>query len=385
MKEVRLGVIGLGNMGSSHIANIEAGRISGMKLVAVCDIDPEKLAKYEGKYKTFADSKKLLRSGEVDAVMIETPHFSHTTIGIDALSLGIHTLVEKPISVHKADCEKLIAAHKNKKVVFAAMFNQRSDPHYIKLKEILDKGMLGEITRVNWIITDWYRSEHYYKTGGWRATWKGEGGGVLMNQCPHQLDLMQWLFGMPKTVRAFAELGKYHNIEVEDCVTAYLTYPNGATGVFITTTGEAPGTNRLEVCGEMGKIVIEGGKLTWYRNVVGQREFSRTTTQSFGCPENWKVEIPVNGNGGQHVTLLQDFIDAIRTGKKLMAPAEEGMRSVEINNAMMLSSFTEKTVTLPLDPSAYAKILKKLQKNSTFKKEVVKDTPVNFSASFTKA
>lgn len=380
---VRLGVIGLGNMGSTHIFNIESGKISGMKLVAVCDVDAGKLEKYRGRYECFTDSAELLRSGLVDAVMIETPHYSHTTIGVDALDCGIHTLVEKPISVHKADAEKLVAAHKrNPGLVFSAMFNQRSDPHYTKLKEIIDKGMLGGITRVNWIITNWFRPEYYYRTGGWRATWKGEGGGVLMNQCPHQLDLMQWLFGMPSTVRAFCELGKWHDIEVEDNVTAYLTYPNGATGVFITTTGEAPGTNRLEVCGEMGKIVVEDGKITWWRNTVGQGEFLRTAETAFGAPENWKIEIPAEGNGGQWVALLQDFIDCIRTGKKPMAPAEEGVKSVELNNAMMLSSFTDRTVALPLDPKLYAKKLESLKKNSTFRKKTIKGrVNVNFAAS----
>lgn len=379
---VRVGVIGLGNMGSGHIANIEKGLISGMKLVAVCDIDPDKLKRFEGKYKTFADSHALITSGEVDAVMIETPHYSHTTIGIDSLANGVHTLVEKPISVHKADALKLIDAHKDKGVVFAAMFNQRSDPSYIKLKDIIDKGMLGEITRVNWIITNWYRPDCYYQSGGWRATWKGEGGGVLMNQCPHQLDLMQWLFGMPKKVRAFCQIGKWHDIEVEDNVTAYLEYENGATGVFITTTGEAPGTNRLEVCGEMGKIVIENGSFIWYRNTVGQREFSHKATGIFSTPENWKVEIPVKGHGGQHVALLQDFIDAIRTGKKLLAPAEEGIGAVELNNAMMLSSFTEKTVEIPLDPKKYAAILKKLAKTSRDKKVVKSTVAQDFANSY---
>lgn len=374
-------------MGSQHIANIESGKISGLDLVAVCDIDGEKLGKYEGKYKTFLRSEDLIRSGEVDAVMVETPHYSHTTIGIDALDNGLHVLVEKPVSVHVADCERLFAAHKrHKKLVFGAMFNQRPDPHFAKVREIVKSGQLGEITRVNWIITNWFRSEWYYKTGDWRATWKGEGGGVLMNQCPHNLDLLQWMFGMPKTVRAFCEFGKWHDIEVEDAVTAYLTYPNGATGVFVTTTGEAPGTNRLEVCGEMGKIVVEGGKITWTRNTVGQREFSSTTRSSFGSPETWTIDIPASGNGGQHVTVLQNFVDAVRTGAKLVAPAEEGVNSVMLANAMIYSSLKGKTVELPLDGAEYEKLLKKLVKGSKYKKQVVSavTTAEDFAASASK-
>ena len=385
LTEVRIGVIGVGNMGTSHISNIERGLIKRARLTAICDIVPSKMDRYGDKYLKFTDSRALIRSGEVDAVMVETPHYDHTTIGIDALTQGIHTLVEKPISVHKADCERLIAAHKDRKVVFSAMFNQRTDPHYIKLREIIQSGQLGEITRVNWIITTWFRPQAYYDGGGWRATWKGEGGGVLLNQCPHQLDLMQWLFGMPKKVRAFVGIGKYHDIEVDDMVTAYLEYPNGATGVFVTTTGEAPGTNRLEVCGDRGRIVVEDGKITWTRNTVGQKEFLRTAQSMFGTPETWKIEIPANGNGPQHVGILQNFVDAILDGTPLIAPAEEGINSVELGTSMLFSSFKDRTVELPLDGKAYERMLKDLIKNSTFKKTVREVKMADMSASFTKA
>ena len=384
MKEVRIGIIGLGNMGNAHAANIEKGLVKNCRISAVCDLVPSKMKPFEGKCKCFTDSRALIRSGEVDMVMIETPHYFHTTIGIDALSRGVHTLVEKPISVHKADCERLIAAHKNKKVLFGAMFNQRTDPHYTKLKELLNKGMLGEITRVNWIITNWFRSQRYYDSGDWRATWGGEGGGVLLNQCPHQLDLMQWLFGMPVRLRAFCGIGKWHDIEVEDNVTAYFEYPNGATGVFITTTGEAPGTNRLEVCGEYGRIVIEDGKISWKRNEIGQHEFLVKSNTSFGAPETWNVDIPANGTGTQHVGILQNFVNAILTGEKLIAPAEDGIRSVELSNAMLYSSMKDKTVEFPLDGKAYERMLKGLIKGSRRSKKVVKASVGDFSASFGK-
>lgn len=359
-KEVRLGIIGLGGMGYEHFRNIEAGKVSNVRVTAVCDLVPENMDKCGDKLLKFTDSAKLLRSDEVDAVLIATPHYAHTTIGIDALKCGIHTLVEKPISVHKKDAEKLIAAHTDPKVIFSAMFNQRTTPQYIKLREIINGGMLGEITRVNWIITNWFRSQAYYDGGTWRATWAGEGGGVLLNQCPHNLDLMQWLFGMPSSVTAVCSLGKYHDIEVEDDVTAFLEYPNGATGVFITTTGEAPGTNRLEVSGEYGKIVVEDGKVTWTRNTVGQQQFLRTTNQKFARPETWTIDIPCNGNGPQHVGIIQNFVNAILNGEKLIAPAEEGIKSVELGNAMLFSSLKKKKVEMPLNSSAFSTTLKKL-------------------------
>ena len=206
MKELRLGIIGLGNMGSGHAASIQAGNIPRCRLAAVCDLEAGKLAKYTG-IPGYTDSDALIRSGEVDAVLVATPHFAHTTIGAAALKAGLHVLVEKPISVHKADCERLIAAHRSKKQVFAAMFNQRTDSVYQKIRELVKGGELGRIRRVTWTITDWFRSEAYYASGGWRATWAGEGGGVLLNQCPHNLDLYQWIFGMPSKVRGFCKRG----------------------------------------------------------------------------------------------------------------------------------------------------------------------------------
>ena len=368
-KEVRIGVIGVGIMGTNHVRHFEAGAMKRGHVVAVCDIDPRKMDKFGDRYKKFTDSRELIRSGEVDAVVIATPHYFHTTIGIDALDNGLHTLSEKPISVHKADAEKLIAAHRrHPELVFAAMFNQRTDPHYIKLRELVRSGELGEIVRVNWIITDWFRTQYYYDCGGWRATWGGEGGGVLLNQSPHNLDLLQWIFGMPCQVRAICELGRFHHIEVEDSVTAYLKYPNGATGVFITTTGEAPGTNRLEVAGDRGRVVLENGQLVWTRNTVSMAEFRAKEQTTFAKPETWKVEIPCDGRGGQHDAIMQNYIDAILDGVPLIAPAEEGINSVELCNSMLYSSFTGKPVDLPIDSSSYSRLLKKLIRDSTFRK-----------------
>jgi len=210
---------------------------------------------------------------------------------------------------------------------------------------------------------------------------------VLLNQCPHNLDLMQWLFGMPVRVRAFCGIGKRHNIEVEDEVTAYLEYDNGATGVFITTTGEAPGTNRLEVTAERGKVVVEAGKITWTRNTVGQTEFLKTSPNAFARPDIWTIDIPCGDSGGQHNEVLQNFTDAILDGTPLIAPAEEGIHSVELGTAMLYSSFTGKTVDLPLDAVAYERHLKKLIKSSTFVKKVKSNVgkEVDLSSSFGKA
>ncbi len=382
MDRVRLGIVGVGTMGSMHAQYLLAGKIERVNLVAVADIDPAALARFP-QLRRFKTARGMIRSGAVDAVIVATPHYFHTTIGIDALQNGLHLLVEKPISVHKADCERLIAAHTNKKQVFAAMFNQRTDPRFKAIKKMIDDGELGPIARVNWIITDWFRAEAYYASGSWRATWKGEGGGVLLNQCPHNLDLLQWMTGLPVSVRGYCNLGKYHNIEVDDEVTAYFEYANGATGVFITSTGEAPGTNRLEICGDRGKIVVEGDKVTFVRNDVSMRTFRETSPERFARPPMTVIELPVQGRGGQHAEVTQNFVNAILDGTPLIAPAEDGIRSVELANAMLYSSALGKAVSLPLDGPAYEKFLKGLIRNSKLEKKVVAaSAPVDMTKSF---
>lgn len=385
MKELRLGIIGIGGMGSAHAASILAGNIPRCRLAAVCDQDPERLKKFEG-IPGYTDSDALLASGLVDAVLVATPHYAHTTVGIAALKAGLHVLVEKPISVHKADCERLIAAHRSKKQVFAAMFNQRTDSVFLKIRDLVRGGELGKIRRVTWTITDWFRTEAYYASGGWRATWAGEGGGVLLNQCPHNLDLYQWIFGMPARVRGFCKMGFHHKIEVEDDVTAYFEYQDGTSAVFITSTGEAPGANRLEISAERGRLVMEGGKLQFTRNEVPMTEFSRTTSESFARPPVWNVEIPVVQRGEQHNGILKNFTNAILDGEKLVAPAAEGLHSVELGNAILMSSILGDTVEVPISPAKYEKLLKKLIATSRFKKPVAKKRAggEDFSKSFLK-
>ncbi|MCX7002367.1 MAG: Gfo/Idh/MocA family oxidoreductase [bacterium] len=384
MTTVRLGIIGVGSMGAFHLRNLLDKKVQRVTVTAVCDIDPAKLAAYPD-CAHFTDSAALIRAGVVDAVLVVTPHYAHTTIGIDALQNGLHVLVEKPISVHVADAQKLIAAHTSPTQVFAAMFNQRTDPHYAKVRALIQQGELGELRRVNWLITNWFRTQAYYNSSAWRATWGGEGGGVLLNQCPHNLDLLQWLCGMPAKVRAHCFFGKYHAIEVEDDVTAYLEYANGATGLFVTTTGETPGTNRLEITGDRGKVVVENGTITFHRTVASVKNFCMSDPSLFGTPEVWQVQIPAHDSGGQHVEILQNFVNAILDGTPLVAPAEEGIHSVTLANAMLYSAFTDRTVTLPLDAAAYARKLQELIATSTLTKAAAPKAAADLAGSFNKA
>ncbi len=384
MKHVRIGIVGLGNMGRFHADYLLNKKVSRCELTAVSDAIPANLERFK-QLKTFESSEKLIRSGEIDALIIATPHYLHTSIGIEALKAGLHVLVEKPISVHKADCDRLMAAHKNPKQIFAAMFQMRTEPKYRKIKSLLDRGELGKIVRMSWLITDWYRTEAYYASGGWRATWKGEGGGVLLNQCPHNLDMVTWLLGQPAHVRGFCQLGRYHDIEVEDNVTAYLEWPNGATGVFITSTGEAPGTNRFEIAGERGKVVLENNKITFTRNEVSMLEFSRTCKAGFAKPDIWQADVPYESCSGMHVEVTQNFVDAILDGTPLIAPASEGTNSVELANAILFSSLEGRTIDLPLNGEAYERKLMQLIKESRFEKKTVEATNEDFSKSFSRS
>jgi|ERR1700722_12992316 len=384
MSKVRLGIIGMGNIGKHHAEYLRAGKVDRCELVAVCSTSPDKLEKYLP-LKVYGNGEELIRSGCVDAVLIATPHYQHTTLGIAAIERGLHVMVEKPISAHKADAERLIAAYKkrkNKKLVFAGMFQMRCEPRYQRIQKLIQNGDLGDIVRLSWIITDWYRTDAYYTSGGWRATWKGEGGGVLLNQCLHNLDTLQWLCGMPARVRGFCQLGRYHNIEVEDNVTAYMEYPNGATGTFITSTGEAPGTNRFEIAGTRGRIVLEKDKLNFIRNEVPMDEFSRTSKVGFLKPDVWNVEIPIDNAVLPHAALMQNFVDAILDGTPLIAPGEDGIHSVELANVMLYSSLIDKTVELPMDSAAFEKKLKQLISQSKSKKKVVEVATDDFTSSF---
>jgi len=381
MDKVRLGIIGIGGMGTDHARRVQAGQVPRCELAAVCDINPERLKAFPG-VRGFEDSAELIRSGLVDAVLVATPHYGHTTIGADALQNGLHTLVEKPISVHKADAERLIAAHTDRRVVFAAMFNQRTDPNYRKIRQLVADGELGQIRRTHWIITNWFRTEAYYRSGGWRATWAGEGGGVLLNQCPHNLDLFQWICGMPAAVTAVGALGKYHDIEVEDDITAIYEYPGGATGVFVASTGEAPGTNRLEIVGDRGRLTFEDGKLRFVRNEVPTDAYCRTSPERFGKPAVWNVEIPVSGSGEQHLGIKKNFVAAILDGAPLIAPAEEGIRSVELANAMLYSAMTGRRVELPLDAKLFEAHLRKLIAESAFVKKTDQSANLSLKNSF---
>ena len=385
MDIVRFGVIGLGNMGSSHIKYLSEGKINGAKLTAICDIDPDKLERghqVAPDAAAFADYSALLDSGLVDAVILAVPHYLHPPMAIEAFSKKVNVLTEKPAGVYTKAVYEMNEAAKASGMLFGIMYNQRTNPRFAKMREIVQSGELGKITRVTWIITDWYRTQGYYNSGGWRATWSGEGGGVLLNQCPHNLDLLQWITGMPCRITAKCHVGKWHDIEVEDDVTAYLEYPNGATGIFVTTTGECPGTNRFEVSGTLGKLTHENGVLTHVRLSQDMQEFSYDADTSFGTPEKTVETVEVEGVETAHPGITQNFTDALLHGTPLLAPGEEGVNGLNISNAMYLSSWLDRPIDLPVDPELYWTELEKRIASSKGKTVVRKLENEDFASSF---
>lgn len=381
---VKVGVIGIGNIGSSHVLTLDQGQIEGATLTAICSRNQNRIewvkTHTKGDVQTFEDEETFFNESGIDAVLIATPHYSHPELAKRAFAKGIHVLIEKPAGVYTKNVLDMNNAAKTSGKVFGIMYNQRANPLYQKLRDLIQTGQLGEIKRTNLIVTDTYRPQSYYDSSKWRATWKGEGGGVLLNQALHQLDIWQWTTGyMPKRIRAVCHLGKYHDIEVEDDVTAYVEYENGATGVFITSTGEVPGTNRFEIVGDRGKIVVENEELTFYRLTQSEREFNASYTGGFGKPEYQKIDLSVKGDNANHSRIIQNWIDSIVKGSPLLAPGEEGVKALDISNAIYLSSWLNQPVELPLDQDLYYKKLQEKINHSTFEKQNVANATLDVS------
>lgn len=382
MSKIRLGIVGIGNIGSSHAKTLMGGKCPEFTLAAVADINPERLTwareTLGDGVRTFATAEEMFDSGLIDACIIAVPHYAHCKLAIACMERGIHVMVEKPAGVYGAEVRQMNAvADQHPEVVFGMMFNQRTNHIYRKIKELIDSGKYGQIRRTNWIVTNWYRPQAYYDSGDWRATWAGEGGGVLLNQCPHQLDLWQWLCGMPVKVHSHLLYGKWHDIEVEDDVTTYVEYANGATGVFITTTGDAFGTNRLEIQLDGAKIVAEDDKLDVWEFEISEPEFSRTNTAPFGHIKPHRLEPETDGENPQHAGVINAWGAAILRGEPMVADGREGIRGLTLSNAMHLSSWLGQTVELPLDDGLFYEELMKRVATSRRKenvKAVIADT-----------
>ncbi|WP_163539708.1 Gfo/Idh/MocA family oxidoreductase [Gracilibacillus sp. YIM 98692] len=374
MTKVKLGIIGLGQQGGAYANFIKEGRISNMEIGAICDNDPEKKERAETEFPGvpfYDDYIDMLESGDVNAIVTCVPHYLHPEMGMESLKRDVHALLEKPAGVYTKQVKEIneFAATKPE-LTYAIMFNQRTNELYQKVKEIIDNDEIGAIRRTNWIITTWWRPQGYYDAGSWRATWDGEGGGVLVNQAPHQIDLLQWMCGMPEKVYTKAQYGYQRNIPVEDDVTTVFDYGNGATGVFITCTHDVMGTDRLEIHGDKGKIVVDDSKKVSIKRLnTPEKEMSDNMDmqdvmklfQGEGPGSIFEEEVLEFESvwGGQHVAVLENFAANILDGTPLVAPGSDGIKGVELANAMHLSSWLKEEVALPIDEDKYLEELNK--------------------------
>ena len=385
MQKIKMGVIGLGNMGTTHTQTILENQIPDMELGAVADGLESRREWARGilppGFPVYETGEELIKSGNCDAVLIASPHYQHPSLAIAAFRAGLHVMCEKPAGVYTKEVREMNRAAEESSSVFGMMFNQRTNSYFKKMHDLVQGGTLGAVKRVNWIITNWYRPQAYFDSGSWRATWDGEGGGVLLNQCVHNLDLLQWICGMPNMIRAFCHNGKWHDIEVEDDVTAYLEYPNGATGAFITSTADAPGTNRFEITLEWGKLVNEENtRLVLHKLEMNEREFCKTAKGGFDSPKATIEEIKTDGSNEQHAGILKAFAGKILRGTPLIAEGKEGLNSLLLSNAMHLSSWLDTTVRFPFDEDLFLAELSKRRAGS--KKKQGSGAVFNSNASY---
>ena len=381
-KQIRLGVIGAGNMGAAHVKCIQEGNCPEIMISAVADIKPERMENLQVINK-FDNATAMLESGLIDAALIATPHYDHPSLAIECFNNDIHVMMEKPAGVYTKQVREMNDTASKKDLIFGIMYQNRTDHIYRKMKEIVDSGKMGQIRRVSWLITNWYRPQVYYDSGAWRASWRGEGGGVLLNQCPHNLDLLQWICGMPVMVDTKMSFGKWHDIEVEDDVTAYMEFKNGATGVFITSTGDTPGSNRFEITFDGGKLVAEGGKLKMWELEQLEQEFSAVNTELFGSPGVTETVVETDGKSELYIGVLNAFAGAILRGEPLVAEGREGINGLMISNSMHLSAWTGNPVTLPIDDNAFYYELMKRVETSRFKTNV-REAVADLSKSYLK-
>ena len=387
MEKIRLGILGVGNMGSGHSRNLLAGLCPDFELVAIADWNAERVEWYKkeitDKVACFSTCEEMIDSGLIDACLIAIPHYDHPKYAMLCMQKGIHVLVEKPAGVYTKQVREMNEEAKKHDVVFAMMFNMRTNHLYRKMHELVHSGKYGRIRRVNWLITNWYRPLAYYDSGDWRGTWSGEGGGVLLNQCPHQLDLWQWICGLPKSVHAHMKFGQWHDVEIEDDVTAYMEYENGATGVFITCTGDGCGSNRFEVQMDGAKLVVENDKLTVWEFEMSEPEFTKINTIPFGKVEVKEFQPETDGEDPKHVGVINAWGGAILRGEPLVAEGWEGINGLMLSNAMHLSAWLGKEVTLPIDEDLfYEELMKRVatSRRKTTGKTVFADTSKSYGS-----
>lgn len=378
---MKLAIVGLGNIGRMHAQNLLAGKSPGVELAAIVESRPIPPGEFDV-VPHFEKLNGLIKARVADAVLVATPSFDHFPTAIAALKAGLHALVEKPVALHAADAQILEKTAKRTKRKAAVMLNQRLDNRYERIRDVVVSGKLGQPRRFSWSMTNWFRPDIYFTSSPWRGTWKGEAGGALLNQCIHNLDILTWLFGLPKRLRAYCSMGKYHKIEVEDEVNACMEFANGMTGSFVGSTGEHPGVNRLEIFGDRGTLIFNNDELTITTLKQSLRDYSATTTDPFGTPEFDRVRETLAPAPPRHSDVIRNFADYVARGSAPIGSIRDGSMSVELANAMLFSTWRNRDVTFPLDASAYKRALMRRVARSRLRKPAVSVAPV---ASMTKS
>ena len=387
MQTIRFGIVGLGSMALNHIGTMLT-KTPHASICAVASKNEKNIAKMRAmpggeQIAVFDTPEAMYKSGAIDAVLIASPHRAHARQALEAFQHGIHVLLEKPVGVSTKEARMITAAAKESGKAYGVMFNQRTNPIYQEMKRIVSSGELGEIRRTNVIITDWFRAQSYYDSCAWRATWKHEGGGVLLNQAPHNLDLWQWICGMPVSVRAFCGFGRWHDIEVEDDVTAYVEYANGATGTFVTCTGETPGSNRFEISMDGGQLICEHGRLLLAKPEVPASQFIREFAGGYGAPKSTVTDITPTGDNPMHAGVIDAFARHILEGTPMIAEGWEGMNSLMLSNAVLLSTWTDAKIDLPFDEAQDALFDSLLEERAANSREkITREIELNVSGSF---
>ena len=368
MQKMRVGITGIGFIGCLHAKNILDGNVPNGELVGVVARSQRSVNKVKetlgNHIRIFQSDEEMFNSKLIDGVIIATPHYAHPEQGMAAFQKNLHVLMEKPVGVFTSNVRELNQAALASKKKFALMFNLRAKPLFKKIKSLLAEKTIGDIQRIYWNITDFYRSQAYYDSNEWRATWSGEGGGVLINQAAHYLDLFQWFFGMPTSLRADCHWGKYRNIEVEDDVTAYLNFANGAQAIFHVSTGEVCGSNRLEIVGDSGKIVLESPDITLYKSVMSGSEFNKTNKDVWAAPTFTKEVFTFEDHALSHADITSNWINACFQNEAIIAPGLEGIDSLLLSNAMYLSSWKDATINFPFNENEFTQLIQQKAKNS---------------------
>jgi predicted dehydrogenase len=360
VNEIGVGVIGIGHAGARHAQALVDGAVPGARLTAVADLQSDRAQSF---HVPVLDASELVHAPGVDAVVIATPHLSHLALAAQALGARRHVLVEKPLGVDTAECNDVLLEYGRQgpeRPLFGVVHDHRADPRFRWLSSLLKRGELGRVERVVWQATDYFRTEAYYAESPWRGSFAREGGGLLVNQAPHLFDTLVWLFGAPRRALGVCRFGRFHEIEVEDDVTAHFDFASGMSALVIAGTGEAPGTSRLEVSADRGRAVLEGNEATVHRNRESASGYRRREASGRPRADVERVVFPQEGRTG--LLLLQNFVAAIRGEARLLAPAEQAKHAVELANAVLWSCLSERPIDLPLDGAGFRRVFEQLQK-----------------------